>query len=331
MMWLTWRQHRIEIVGLLIGAVLLAVITTLAAAFAQRTRLELGVDTCVPLPTTNMNCVQLSQEWTNRVGPFRYLFHAFFVVPALIASYIGGPLFARELERGTHRLAWTQGISRLRWAATFLGILLAVALAAAIVLALVGGQTRVFLFRDVYRPWDTFDQEGPAFVSFVMFGLALGAFIGTWRRRILPGMFWGLAIFALARGVILFDLRPSYETPVAVQLTPFNPSIPGPFQIPSPIPSDAWSIGGDAVDGQGHPVPQQRVVALMDEYSRVGCRAGQRCSSVAYLNERDVFQRQLYQPADRYWRFQFAEAAIYCALTIVLVALTLILLKRRDA
>jgi hypothetical protein len=44
-----------------------------------------------------------------------------------------------------------------------------------------------------------------------------------------------------------------------------------------------------------------------------------------------VFQRQLYQPADRYWRFQVYEAGLYFALTAALVALTLVMLRRRDA
>ena len=51
----------------------------------------------------------------------------------------------------------------------------------------------------------------------------------------------------------------------------------------------------------------------------------------AYLNAHDVIQRQLYQPADRYWRFQLYEAGLYLALTAALVAVTLVMLRRRDA
>jgi hypothetical protein len=49
------------------------------------------------------------------------------------------------------------------------------------------------------------------------------------------------------------------------------------------------------------------------------------------LNQHDVYPRLLYQPADRYWRFQLYEAGLYLALTAGLVAVTLVMLRRRDA
>jgi hypothetical protein len=336
MLWVTWRQHRTELIGLFAAAVLIALITAFAAAFAQRTRLELGVDTCVALPSGNANCVSLAQEWRNRVGLLLYLFQGFYVVPALVASYVGGPLFARELERGTHRLAWTQGISRLRWAGTTIGVELAFTLAGAVALAAVGGQTRSFLGTPffgvaVYRQWDTFDVEGPVFVSFVLFGLAVGAFVGALRRRILFGMFYGLLLFGLVRVGVSAQLRPFYEPPIAVAQTPFVFTGTFPSAVVSPVPTDAWQVGYDAVDGQGRLVPQAKVKALNDEFERVGCGLGQRCDNLVYLNQHDVYPRLLYQPADRYWRFQFAEAAIYTALAAAFVALTLVMLRRRDA
>jgi hypothetical protein len=335
MLWVTWRQHRITLIGLLAAAVVLAVVTAFAAAFAQRTRLELGVDTCVTLPSGNANCVNLSQEWRNRVGLLLYLFQGFYLVPALVASYIGGPLLARELELGTHRLAWTQGISRLRWAATTIGLMLAFTLAGAVALAVVGGQTRSFLGTPLFgtpvsRPWDTFDVEGPAFVSFVLFGLAAGAFVGAWRRRILFGMVYGMLLFGLVRIGVWAELRPFYEPPVAVLQTPFV--FAGTFpSAHSLLSADAWQVGYDAVDTQGRLVPQTRVKELNDEYERVGCSAGQRCDNIAYLNQHDVYPRLLYQPGDRYWRFQFYEAGLYLALTAVLILSTLVMLRRRDA
>jgi hypothetical protein len=328
MVWLTWRQHRIALIGLLVVATVVAVAITLVASFAQRTRIELGIDTCVPnfFGFGPNNCNRLFTEWSIRVGMLRYLTYGLYLIPALVGSYLGGPLLARELERGTHRLAWTQGIGRVRWAATILGVVLTTTVAAGVIIALGGHQSWPLLGFNTLRPFDMFDLEGPALVSYMAFGLALGAFIGAWRRRILTGMFFGLIAFALVRTVVMIDLRPYYEPPIAVPLVAtftFGPL--------APIPADAWTFGADAVDSQGRQVPQQRVGQLIDEYSRVGCSAGGNCSSVAYLNAHDVFQRQLYQPADRYWRFQLYEAGLYLALTAALVAGTLVMVRRRDA
>ena len=55
MTWLALRQHRVQIVAMLAIAVLLAIALVVAADYAARVRAELGVDTCVPLPNTNIN------------------------------------------------------------------------------------------------------------------------------------------------------------------------------------------------------------------------------------------------------------------------------------
>lgn len=337
MFWLTWRQHRIAFGVLLVGAAAVAVATALIAAFAARTRVELGVDTCVPLFNTNANCQNLISEWSQRLGPLRYVNFALYVVPALVASYLGGPLLARELERGTHRLAWTQGIDRARWVATILGVAIALALVAGIVLSVGGHQSWPLLGSTTFRPFDLFDVEGPAVISYMGFGLALGAFIGAWRRRILSGMFYGLLVFALVRVVVAAEARPNYEPPLAELIVPSLPltGLPAVFPIPSPsrIPADAWTLGTVSVDGQNRPVSMDRVRALLVEFGRAGCSslAGRNCDSTRYLNEHDVYQYMLYQPADRYWRFQLYEAALYLALTAAIVAVSVLMLKRRDA
>jgi hypothetical protein len=337
MVWLTLRQHRIALVGLILIASALAIAIALVAAYAQRTRIELGVDACVPLFNTNLNCFELSNEWSRRLGSLRYLGFGLYLVPGLVGSYLGGPLLARELERGTHRLAWSQGIGRVRWAATILGVVLLVSLASGVILALGGGQSWPLLGVSTFRPFDLFDLEGPALVSYTVFGVALGAFIGAWRRRILSGMFYGLLAFAIVRVAIVAEIRPHYEPPLAALVEPTLPltGLPPVFPIPSSprIPVDAWDLGVTAIDEQGRPVTIDRVVALLNEFGHAGCpnSAGRNCDSTRYLNEHGVFQYVLYQPADRFWRFQLYEAGLYLLLTAALVAGTLVMLRRRDA
>lgn len=250
---------------------------------------------------------------------------------------MGGPLLARELERGTHRLAWTQGVSRTRWAATILGLSLVAAAAGGVILGLGGAQGWPLLGVATFRPFDVFDFQGPALVSYMAFGLAVGALIGALRRRILTGMFFGLVAFALVRGVVVAEVRPRYEPPVAVLTEPSLPlvGLPPLFPLPlhSAIPADAWVVGTAATDEQGRSVSDDRVRALFDEFGRAGCPSslGRNCDSTRYLNEHGVYQYFLYQPADRFWRFQWYEAGLFGLLTLALVAATLAILRRRDA
>jgi hypothetical protein len=39
----------------------------------------------------------------------------------------------------------------------------------------------------------------------------------------------------------------------------------------------------------------------------------------------------VYQPAGRYWSFQFIETGIFVALAVALVAVTVIVMRRHDA
>jgi hypothetical protein len=337
MTWLTWRQYRTQIIGLLAISALLVIGIWIVAGYAVRTRAEFGVDSCRPATqtiitpsgpqtiTTNSNCFDVTNEWQKGLGPLRFLFVALYVVPALVASYIGGPLFALEFERATHRLAWTQGISRLRWASMKLGILVAVAVIAALILAIAGAPSRVLMGVGAtgtgVRPFDAFDLEGPTLISYTVFGIVIAAFIGAWSRRIVVAMFLGLLIFGVAR-VGVHNLRPSYQDPVVVPLEQMNQ-----------MPANSWFIDVPDVDREGRPVSQERVMTLLSEYHRTpkfGPPSATDNDST-FLAERGVFRRVGYQPVDRYWTFQAIEAAIFTGLAALFALLTLWRVRSRDA
>ena len=48
-------------------------------------------------------------------GAVTSLVDATMVVPLLFGLFWGAPLLAREFEDGTQNLAWTQGVTRIRW------------------------------------------------------------------------------------------------------------------------------------------------------------------------------------------------------------------------
>ena len=330
MIWLTVRQYRIHIILMLAVAVLLAIALVVAADYAGRLRAELGVDTCVPLPNTNINCASLTAEWQKRVGPLNYLFYSLYVLPGLVASYVGGPLFAVEFERGTHRLAWTQGISRVRWAAVKLGVVVLIALLAGAILAPFGGGHRVFFgtFGGAVTRFEVFEIEGLALVSYFVFGLAAGAFVGAWSRRILTGMFIGLLVFGAVR-VGVHNLRPMYQEPLTAAFPGYQAF---PFEQATGIPPDAWRLGISAIDLEGRPVPQERLNSLMQEFYRTsGGVSTPTNNDTTFLRDHGVIRRYAYQPADRFWTFQAIEAAIFTGLAALVALLTLWRLRSRDA
>src|SRR5260370_39591407 len=53
------------------------------------------------------------------------------VLPALAGAFIGAPMVAREIENGTQHLAWTQGVTRVRWIIVKLALIIVPLVAAA--------------------------------------------------------------------------------------------------------------------------------------------------------------------------------------------------------
>ncbi|MEK6225347.1 MAG: hypothetical protein AABM40_03535 [Chloroflexota bacterium] len=324
MIWLTLREHRAQLVAMAIAAALLAIGLAVMGSYAAAQRAALGVDTCVPLPNTNVNCVDLSVEWMRRIGPAPYLVGALLLVPALAASFVGGPLFGGDFERGTHRLALTQAISRVRWSATKIGLVLATAFVCALVLAQLGWAARVLngLPGGIKTPFDGFDIDGPPMVGYWLFGIAVGGLVGAFSRRALTGMFLGLLLFTGARALVAAELRPNYEPPLVAYGNAYSSEVTA--------PAKAWVLGQTTVDAEDRPVDFRDIDKLMQGFGR-SATAGGPTDMGTYLATFGVRQRFVYQPAERYAKFQWIEFGLFTALAAGCALLTVVLIRRRDA
>jgi hypothetical protein len=323
MTWLVWRQHRYELLGLVLGGILIALALVWGVAVAAAVREELGVAQCPPASVTNGNCVSLAGQAGERVQPFRWLLVALFFLPGLAGSFIGGPLFSREFERGTQRFAWAQAVTRLRWGASKLAALLFAGAIGAFAVVLAGNPSRGINGLTI-NPFASFDIEGPAFVSYVLFAIAVCAFVGTMSRRIITGMFVGLLLFGATRFVVMYELRPYYQPPITVSYGVTDSYRWSQFKMPD----GAWNLGSDYIDANGDAIRGERVTKLYLSYipPRTGIY-----DPMTYLAENGVFQRLRYHPAERFDLFQWIEATIFFVLSAAFVAGTLLLLRRRDA
>ncbi|MEW2301130.1 hypothetical protein AB0958_14330 [Streptomyces sp. NPDC006655] len=109
-----------------------------------------------------------------------------------VAGFAGGALIGRELESGTAWLAWTQGVTPVRWLAAKLALP-----AAAIT---VGGTILVLVFRwafaahadPVWAPaWSSaavFAARGPLLVAYALCALAVGTLTGLLLGRALAAL-----------------------------------------------------------------------------------------------------------------------------------------------
>lgn len=210
MLWVTWRQHR----GLLISV---PVVFAATVAFMLITGPKIHQDYSILTachPAASAACVQLnnyfnSTDWHYGNG----LRVALLAAPVLLAMFAGPPVIARELENGTFRYAWTQGIGRVRWTIaklTFLGGMVTV-------LAFAASQLFTWFFAP-FLPQENltvltapvFDTRGVSYTAWTLTAFCLGAFLGMLTRRVLPAMAATLGAYLALGAATWFYLRDHY-------------------------------------------------------------------------------------------------------------------------
>ena len=246
-------------------------------------------------------------------------------LPAIVGIFWGAPLVARELETGTHRLVWTQSVTRTRWIAVKLGLVgfASIAVAGLFTLMMTWWSSPLDLVNG-NRFTSVFDQRGIVPMGYAAFAFALGVLAGVLIRRTLPAMATALGGFVFVRVAVTFWVRPHLETAVhatsVLRMTSgmdFNQTNNGPLSITGGHPG-AWVFSDRIVDGAGHAVGGNVL-------SQGACLQSR--SSVACIGKlREVL---VYQPASRYWAFQSFEMAIFLGLAIVCGAACYWWMRRR--
>jgi hypothetical protein len=130
MIWLTWRQHRLEglmTLGVLavIGVFLLLTGRAMANSFQQ-----LGLSHCLGQIPPGSACFDLVQAFSIQDCLLLFFDTMLIFLPLLLGALVGAPLVAREVEQRTHLLVWTQSITRLRWLTVKLALVLGAGLLA---------------------------------------------------------------------------------------------------------------------------------------------------------------------------------------------------------
>lgn len=313
---LAWRLHRHQ--AYTAGAALAALGTLLLITGITITRdYHAFLASCAAA----RSCGHASQVFAGD-GAVTSLVNATMAVPLLFGLFWGAPLLAREFEDGTHNLAWTQGVTRIRWLNHIAGWpLLAAAGWGAAMTALVtwwrgpqnaaGAPVRLATF--------TFDIQGIVPVAYAVFAVALGIAAGALLRRVLPAMAATFTVFTGLRFLLAEYARPHYQAPVSRSLPPFSDDKAAPHG--SLVLSNA-TLGPD-----GHNYTAGLGIQQVPPACR-GKAAGQLNSCLA---SHGFHTQIIYQPGSRFWTFQAIEAGIFIVLAAALVAVAYRTVLARDA
>ena len=249
------------------------------------------------------------------------------VLPAIIGIFWGAPLVARELETHTNSLVWMQGVTRNRWLAVKLGLtgLFSVAVAGLSSLMLTWWSSPIDRV-NMNRFTSVFDQRGVVPIGYAAFAFVLGVTAGLLIRRTLPAMVATLVAFVTTRAIVTFWIRPhlisAVRTTLPLRMTSamaFNQTNNGPLSVTGAKPG-AWVFQDTLVGPTGH--------AVSGSFLNHGACLQSRAAPACVGKLREVL---VYQPASRYWSFQWYELAIFIGLALILSGLCFWWLRRRIA
>ncbi len=238
MIWLTWRQLRLgsAVVYAALAAVAVTVAVTgpnLADEYRQSSATFLDWVTA-----------QSKDATVYTVGSL-----AGYVLPALIGAFWGAPMVARELEAGTHRLVWSQTVTRGQWLAAKLGLGMLAAVSASGVLGLAmtwwahpidravnasdsSDVSSIFLNPRISPT--LFASRGIVPVGYAAIAFVLGVLAGAMIRRTVPAMAVALAAYVVLQIVMPTVVRPHLTAPVDTTTTIAPGSIHGIVGHPPP-------------------------------------------------------------------------------------------------
>ncbi|MFJ2214343.1 ABC transporter permease subunit [Streptomyces sp. NPDC101062] len=315
MTWLTWRQFRTQaLVGL--AALLAVAICTVVIGLRSRDRYEELRAQC-----TGGGCSKILSSLTDDYGlAYDFAGYLLIAVPGIIGLFWGAPLITRELEAGTHRLVWNQCMTRTTWLAAKLGLvtLAGMTVTGLYSLLLTWSAGKVDLVADHRFQPLVFASRNIAPIGYAAFAVVLGTMAGLLLRRTVLAMAVTLVAFAVLQILVPFVLRPHYASPVTTKVPVTAEMIRNLSMIGHygkigglSVPGGPWVISTSTlVDSDGKEVRhtdwyQNCLNKGLDEIP--GCLAAGK-----------LHVQVTEHPADRYWKFQWYETALFAGLAVLL-------------
>jgi len=328
--WVTWRQHRATLIGLAGFAALIAAVELVSGIRVHSLWDSAVRDGCV--------------NPTNWAGPCRPLLSPFDVgwplsygydlgqllalLPIAIGMFLGAPLLAREYASHTTRFAWTQGAGRTRLTVTKVVLL---GLAVLVVAAVMGWLGQWSMQPIITLSSGGFDRWQPGLfvtapvteAAAATLAYAFGLLAGVVTRRVVPAIA-ATAVATLALALLTYSrlhywllglgLRQGADPAMGA-----NPNVGysgNRFDLHE-VSGGRWLDQGWYAGPGGHRLS--------------GTLAGKLVANPGLQAQLHTTFQVTWQPAGRYWLFQFSQGGAEVLAALLLGALAIWLVRRRKA
>jgi hypothetical protein len=302
--WVSWRQYRFSVAGAAIflgglAVYLLIMGLRIRSGYADAASCSLAASHLSQTCTTALMLFGGYHVWGETTAA------VFMAVPMLIGAFAGAPILGRELEVGTFRFAWTQGAGRTRWTLARLALPAVMITAAAAALSQLFGwfYYPFFATGDSALAPQYFELTGIAFAAWTLAAFAIGTVAGVLIRKVVPAIAAAMAAWAVLLLATSVYLRRLYQAPLSVRN--------GGHGAPGVSP---WVIRQWWTGPNGKTITSENKIIALINHPRPG-----------------YSQWTTYEPGARYWHFQFIEGGWLLALSLLLIAATIWLVRRRAA
>jgi hypothetical protein len=183
-----------------------------------------------------------------------------------------------------------------------------------------------------------FGYHGVVPVGYAVFAFALGVAAGVLLRRTVAAMGATLVALIVARLAVEHWLRPNFASPLheSISFLTAPPAlhlqapagtlalVPGQVNIPN-----GWVLSTTVADSSGHALTSQHLLhacPALGQLSAAGPAAAHACIDKLSATFHTVVT---YQPASRFWAFQWAEMGVFLVAALALCGLTYWWLRRQ--
>lgn len=330
MYWFAWRQLRLQTVFAagalaLLGLALTLTGIVLAGSYA---------DTVAVCDTDCAEAVKAFLRDARSGAPMAVYVTGLalvYLAPPLIGAFWGAPVVARELETGTHNLAWNQSVTRTRWLAAKLAVTGTATAAVTGVLAWAvtawAGHVDT-VAGDRVTPL-VFGGRGVVPVAYALFAFILGVTLGAVIRRTVPAMAATLGVYALVVAAFPMWLRERLVTPVHTttpldmeRLADLMIDHDNNMEVLGKAPEGAWMLTNQTLwpDGRVFNGPADTTVCGRDV-------AFGSCEE--WISGLGLRQDVVYHPSTHFWSLQWTEAGVFLGLTALLAVFCFWWVRRR--
>ena len=334
-------QHRAALISTFVAFVTLVVAIVagrdaVSASYAS----YLAAGCTLAHPTDLSVCANTANQYAD-IPSFTPLVTALRLFPLAIGAFVGAPLVAREMESGTYRFAWTQGVGRTRLVLVTLAMLTLFVTPVAVVLGFLLGGWYIHPYAviniAVGSHWrsELFTTTWWMMPVWTLFALAVGTLIGVVVKRTVAAIAATMVIVGgvlLAVGVYLtriFDFGAVASS--RIFLNGMNSGPLGVVASHGQGPAGSWLSRAWYTGRGGH-------LLGIKAAKRVGLHVDSLLESTGGSSDLNVAKRWMalhhytywvsYQPADHFWILQAMVGLVLLAIASLCVFGTVRIIQR---